>query len=131
MDLLKHPWSIEFHSGIPAYKQIVNFLQTAIASGKLEPGDQLPTIRALHEKLGLNPNTVAKAYHELEINGFISTQRGSGCFVAPQQKVPALSAKEKAERVAELAERFAAEAQRSGIRISDIVRYLSRRGSHV
>lgn len=131
MDLLAQPWSIEIHSGIPAYKQVVHYIQTAIASGQLREGEQLPTIRSLHEKLKLNPNTVAKAYRELELGGFISAQRGSGCFVAPQRDAAKATAKAKQKKLAELYERFAAEARSFGIHTQDIVRYFSKRGPNV
>ena len=55
----------------------------AVAAGRLGPGDQLPTIRALHERLEVNPNTVAKAYRELQHLGVIAAEHGSGCFIAP------------------------------------------------
>ncbi len=83
MELLQN-WVIEFDSGIPVYKQIIHRISGAVAQGALREGDRLPTIRALHEALNINPNTVAKAYRELELKGMISAERGSGCFVAPQ-----------------------------------------------
>ena len=58
---LMKDWKIEFHSGIPAYKQIANRLTSAMADGTLASGDRLPTIRELNQALGVNPNTVAKA----------------------------------------------------------------------
>src|ERR1700677_3412341 len=102
MNLLSEPWSIEFHSGIPVYKQIINHLRAAMADGRLPEGEQLPTVRALHKKLNVNPNTVAKAYRELELGGFITTQRGSGCFVAPPPVAPKLSARVKRAKADEL-----------------------------
>jgi GntR family transcriptional regulator len=97
MDLLKEAWTVEFHSGIPIYKQIMHHVQAAIANGQLGAGDQLPTIRALHQKLDVNPNTVAKAYRELEHLGLISNEQGSGCFVGPaaELKKPAVPARQK------------------------------------
>jgi len=62
MEQTHQNWAIEFHSGVPVYKQIINHVSAAIAGGMLKEGDQLPTIRALCETLAVNPNTVAKAY---------------------------------------------------------------------
>src|SRR6266550_881742 len=106
MEVLLKNWAIEFHSGIPVYKQIVHRITSAIADGTLKEGDRLPTIRALREQLDINPNTVAKAYRELELKGVISTERGSGCFVAPPQEQPRVSAKEKKERMNQLFSRI-------------------------
>ena len=130
MDLLTQDWKIEIHSGIPAYKQVVHYIQAAIAAGQLREGEQLPTIRALHQKLKLNPNTIAKAYRELEVAGLITGQRGSGSFVAPPREVVKTSPKVKQEKLAELYERFAAEARSFGIQPGDIARYFARRGSN-
>ena len=58
-------WSIDFSSGIPVYKQIINTICTAVSSGKLRQGEKLPTIKELTQQLNVNPNTVAKAYREL------------------------------------------------------------------
>jgi GntR family transcriptional regulator len=124
------PWAVEFHSGIPVYKQIIHHVQSAISSGVLREGDQLPTIRSLHQQLGVNPNTVAKAYRELELLGHISTERGSGCFVAPQPEAPRLSAKEQESKAAELGARLAADARRLGIPIDQVIRQLNQHHSH-
>ena len=130
MELTAEPWKIEFHSGIPVYKQIVHQVQTAITSGRLKEGDQLPTIRSLHLQLNVNPNTVAKAYRELEHLGHISTERGSGCFVSAPPEGPKLSAREKKAKVDELSARFAAEARSHGIPLEQIIQQLTQKKSH-
>jgi GntR family transcriptional regulator len=73
--------SIDIHSSVAVYVQIENHVQFAIASGRLKPGDQLPSVRELSERLGVNPNTVAKAYRDLEVMGLLYTRRGMGVFV--------------------------------------------------
>ena len=127
MNLLEDTWKLEFHSGIPVYKQIIHRVQAAVAEGRLGEGDQLPTIRALHEKLDVNPNTVAKAYRELQHLGVISAEHGSGCFVAPAASQPAdLPARERKARLADLCARFAAEARSHGISFDELVEQLKR-----
>src|ERR1019366_4623031 len=86
-------WQIEYKSGIPVYRQIINQACAAVAAGAFKPGDQLPTIRALSERLNVNPNTVAKAYRELELKGVIVSERGSGSFVQAQPPAPRARAK--------------------------------------
>jgi GntR family transcriptional regulator len=66
---------------VAVYQQIENHVQFAIASGKLKDGDQLPSVRILSERLGVNPNTVAKAYRDLEVMGLLFTRRGMGVFI--------------------------------------------------
>jgi GntR family transcriptional regulator len=72
---------LDFHSGQPAYLQIVRLIEEQIGSGRLRPGDQLPTVRDLAGQLGLNFNTAARAYHRLHQAGVVSTQRGRGTYV--------------------------------------------------
>jgi len=72
---------INFKSGKPVYLQVVDQIKAAAASGALQPGEPLPTIRPLAEELRLNRNTIAKAYAELENQGVIETRPGKGCFV--------------------------------------------------
>lgn len=73
--------SIDIHSSVAVYVQIENHIQFAIASGKIKAGDQLPSVRELSERLGVNPNTVAKAYRDLEVMGLLYTRRGMGVFI--------------------------------------------------
>jgi GntR family transcriptional regulator len=128
MNLLEDTWALEFHSGIPVYKQIIHHVQAAVAAGRLGPGDQLPTIRALHERLEVNPNTVAKAYRELQHLGVIAAEHGSGCFIAPgaEARAAELPARAKKAKLAELCARFAAEARSHGISLDEVVDHLKR-----
>jgi len=73
--------SININSSISVYVQIENLVQFAIASGEFKAGDQLPSVKELGKTLGINFNTVAKAYRDLEIMGLIYTRRGVGCYV--------------------------------------------------
>jgi DNA-binding transcriptional regulator YhcF (GntR family) len=77
-------WQVEYRSGIPVYRQIINQVCAAVTGNTVKAGDQLPTIRALSERLNVNPNTVAKAYRELELKGIILSERGSGSFIQAQ-----------------------------------------------
>ena len=74
--------TLNFSSGVPIYRQIVQILSGKILSGALSPGEKIPSIRDVTAELNVNPNTVAKAYRELELAGLIETRRGMGCFVA-------------------------------------------------
>ena len=73
--------TINIDSSIAVYVQIENQVQFAIASSQLKAGERLPSVRELSERLGLNPNTVAKAYRDLEVMGYLWTRRGMGIFV--------------------------------------------------
>lgn len=75
--------SIDVHSSVAVYLQIENHVQFAITAKRLSPGDQLPSVRELSERLEVNPNTVAKAYRDLEVMGLLFTRRGKGVFVKP------------------------------------------------
>ncbi len=130
MNLFLEDWMIEFNSGIPVYKQVVNRIEAAIAEGKLKEGVQLPTIRSLHQKLQINPNTVAKAYRELELKGIIDSQRGSGCFVAPPSERVKFSVKEKKTKMRELCLRMTAEARGYGIQIEELIKHINQGKSY-
>jgi GntR family transcriptional regulator len=75
---------LDLATGVPAYRQIIDQILGAIASGTLRGGDQLPTVRQLAVDLSINPNTVVRAYRELEIRGILTTQQGIGTFVTAQ-----------------------------------------------
>ena len=77
----KHQIQIDSKSGVPFYRQIIEQVKFGIARGDLQPGDQLPTVRQLAVELSINPNTVIRAYRELEIEKVLETQQGSGTFV--------------------------------------------------
>ena len=73
--------AVNIHSSVVVYVQIENEVQFAIASGKLKPGDRLPALREMSQTLGVNPNTVAKAYRDLEVMGLVYIRRGIGVFI--------------------------------------------------
>jgi len=73
--------SINIFSSVAVYVQVENHVQFGIASGQLKGGDKLPSVRELSERLAVNPNTVAKAYRDLEVMGYLYTRRGMGVFI--------------------------------------------------
>jgi GntR family transcriptional regulator len=75
-------------SGVPIYLQLMEQVKHAVETGALRPGEQLPGIRPLAEELVINPNTVAKAYRELEHEGVIELRHGSGAFIAGGGRAP-------------------------------------------
>ena len=76
---------LDAHSGVPVYRQLIDQVQAAIASSALAAGDQLPTVRQVAVDLAINPNTVSRAYREMEIRGLLDTQQGTGTFVADRK----------------------------------------------
>lgn len=72
---------IDIKSGVPFYRQIIDQVKAAMATESIGPGDRLPTVRQLAVDLSINPNTVSRAYTELELTGLVETQMGSGTFV--------------------------------------------------
>lgn len=77
-------FELDNKSRLPIYEQIVNEMQAQVVKGVLEPGDRLPSIRELAALLGINPNTVSKAYQELERLEILSTVKGRGTFITKQ-----------------------------------------------
>jgi GntR family transcriptional regulator len=76
---------LDMHSGMPVYRQIMDQVRGAVASGALTAGDQLPTVRQLAVDLQINPNTVVRAYRELELGGLLETHQGTGTFISAQK----------------------------------------------
>src|SRR5690242_3590594 len=76
---------LDSYSGVPVYRQIIDQVTGGMAAGTLSGGDQLPTVRQLAVDLAINPNTVIRAYRELEIRGILETQRGTGTFISKQK----------------------------------------------
>ncbi|MDR0411541.1 MAG: GntR family transcriptional regulator [Treponema sp.] len=111
-------FSLDAANGVPVYRQIIQQIEYAILSGRLRTGDKLPTIRSLAVALKLNPNTIAKAYGELEIRRILTTQVGSGTYVSDKAPLlkDAVSAEEELNRkIQEALERFVQEMQRLGV----------------
>src|SRR5437660_12570042 len=76
---------LDVRSGVPVYRQIIDQVMGGIAAGTLAAGSQLPTVRQLAVDLSINPNTVVRAYRELEIRGVLETQQGTGTFISHQK----------------------------------------------
>jgi GntR family transcriptional regulator len=106
-------------SGVPLYRQLIDQVQAAIATGALHPGDQLPTVRQVAVDLEINPNTVMRAYREMEIRGILDTQQGTGTFVA-QQTVDR-DALEHSRGLEQLVEEFAARAGSGGFHLEELM----------
>lgn len=112
-------FNLNGHSGVPVYRQLIDQVQAAIASGALRPGEQLPTVRLVAVELAINPNTVMRAYRELEIRGVLDTQQGTGTFVADR---PLESDPDHTQRkLAELASECAARAGAAGLTLDDLI----------
>lgn len=110
---------VDERTGVPYYRQVIDQVLLGIADGRLAPGARLPTVRALAVDLAVNPNTVAKAYHELEVLGVLDSQQGSGTFVAAKRpKEPALERRRALER---FCDELAAAAGRLGFSLDDVV----------
>lgn len=110
---------IDFRSGLPIYTQIVNQIQSQIASGIIKPGDQLPTVRALAEELRVNFNTVARAYRILDEARIISTQQGRGTYIT-EKPPPNVTEKLRRETLEALTHRYISEAVRLEFSKQDI-----------
>lgn len=115
---------LDAHSGIPVYRQLIDQVQGAIAMGLLRPGDQLPTVRQVAVELEINPNTVLRAYREMEIRGLLDTQQGTGTFIAERPTEPARG--ERDRQLAQLAAEFVSRAGASGFAVSDLQDALNR-----
>ena len=111
--------------GVPIYIQIVNQVKHLVASGRLAPGDEIPPIRALAEQLVVNPNTVARAYLELEHAGLVTKRHGSGTYVA-ETRAP-LPQREKIRILASRADALLTEARHLGVKLGEIIKLLRER----
>jgi GntR family transcriptional regulator len=95
-----------------------------VAAGALHAGDQLPTIRALSERLNVNPNTVAKAYRELELKGIIANERGRGSFIQVQSADHTPDAQEKETQFKNLYQRLLADAASVGLTERELLGFI-------
>jgi GntR family transcriptional regulator len=111
--------------GVPIYQQIVNQVKYLVASGRLAVGDELPPMRVLAERLIVNPNTVARAYRELEAAGIVEKRRTAGTYVSDQGSP--LARKERVKIITERIDALLAEARQMGIAFDDVVKIAERR----
>jgi len=115
---------LDLRSGVPVYRQIIDQVLGGISAGSLKPGDQLPTVRQLAVDLAINPNTVVRAYRELEIRGVLATQQGTGTFITDKQP-PEKNEIERRRRVAQLAGELLAKAGAEGITLEELLDYFN------
>jgi GntR family transcriptional regulator len=109
---------LDASTGVPAYRQIIDQVHSAIASGTLSGSDQLPTVRQAAVDLSINPNTVVRAYRELEIRGILTTQQGTGTFITEREAEP--DNKDRARRLDQLVAEFIAKAGRDGFTLKEL-----------
>lgn len=112
-------FSLNMHSGVPVYRQLIDQVRAGMASGSLSAGDQLPTVRQLAVDLAINPNTVLRAYRELELGGLLETHQGTGTFIS-DRKLERKTA-ERERQLSQMAGEFAARAGASGFTVEELI----------
>jgi GntR family transcriptional regulator len=111
--------------GAPIYQQIVNQVKYLVASGRLAPGEELPPIRTLAEQLGINPNTVARAYRDLELAGLVAKRRTAGTYISGAGSP--LARRERLKILTERIDALLAEARQLGVSTEEVIDLLRRR----
>ncbi len=117
--------SVDLKSGVPIYRQIIDQVKSAIATGALGPGDRLPTVRQLSVDLSVNPNTVSRAYTELELTGLVETHMGSGTFIG--DKRVERDEVEHRRLLDQICQEFLSRASSHGFTLDDILGNLTQR----
>ena len=117
---------LDARSGVPVYRQILDQVLAGIASGWLAAGDQIPTVRQVAVDLAINPNTVLRAYRELEIRGVLETQQGTGTFIS-DKKVKKDDV-ERERQLEQLVGEFVARAGAEGFTVHELVERLRELG---
>ena len=118
-------FSIDAKSGVPFYRQIIERVRFGIAQGKLTAGDQLPTVRQLATDLSVNPNTVIRAYRQMEIEGVLSTQQGSGTFISDHR--PEIDELERRRMLDQILTELLARASGYGFTVDEVFQGLRQR----
>ncbi len=112
-------FQLDLRSGVPVYRQIIDQVLVAVATGACIGGEQLPTVRQLAVDLSINPNTVVRAYRELEIRGVLTTHQGTGTFITPA-KVDSNDA-ERQRRLSQMVSEFVAHAGGAGFTLQEVM----------
>jgi GntR family transcriptional regulator len=115
-------FQLDLHSGMPVYRQIIDQVRGGIASGLIGPGDQLPTVRQLAVDLAINPNTVVRAYRELELGGLLETHQGTGTFISAE-KFKGASA-ERGRQLAQIVADCVSRAGAAGFTVAELIEEL-------
>ncbi len=110
---------LDTKTGVPIYRQILEQVKIAISNGELKPGDQLPTVRRLAVDLSINLNTVIRAYRELELEGVLEMQQGSGTFVS--SKKPEIDLLKKQRMIDQITTEMLARASSYGISMEELM----------
>jgi GntR family transcriptional regulator len=113
---------LDLHSGMPVYRQIMDQVRGGIAAGALTAGDQLPTVRQLAVDLEINPNTVVRAYRELELGGLLETHQGTGTFISAQKMKRADAQREK--QLAQIVADCVSRAGAAGFTVDELIEEL-------
>jgi GntR family transcriptional regulator len=116
---------LDLKSGVPFYRQVIDQVKAAIATESLSPGDRLPTVRQLAVDLSINPNTVSRAYTELELTGLVETQMGSGTFVGSRKVKP--DDVERRRILDQLCQEFLSRVSTHGFTLDDLLQNLEQR----
>ena len=113
---------LDYSSGVPIYRQIIDQIRFGIASGQLKLGEQLPTVRTLAVELKVNLNTVSKAYKELEIKNILETHQGTGTFISKiESVVPEI---ERGDKLKEICSQFSSIALNYGFSLDEVMKEL-------
>src|SRR5579871_991407 len=110
---------LDLQSGVPAYRQIIDQVTGGLAAGSLMSGEQLPTVRKVAVDLSINPNTVMRAYRELEIRGIIDSLQGTGTFISQQDSKP--DEADHRRRLSQLVGEFVARAGAAGFTVQELL----------
>lgn len=121
-------FTLDLHTGVPVYRQLIDQVRAGIASGSLAAGDQLPTVRQLAVDLAINPNTVMRAYRELELGGLLETHQGTGTFIS--NKKPEKKTAERERQLSQMAAEFAARAGAAGFTLEELINRMRELLSH-
>ena len=120
-------FTIDPKSGVPYYKQIILQVEMAIADDRLSKGERLPTVRSLAVDLSINPNTVARAYNEMEIRDIVVTQQGSGTFIS--DKEISIDSVERERILTEITRSYITKAASYGFTLQEILDHIQDLGS--
>ncbi|MEP7362696.1 MAG: GntR family transcriptional regulator [Acidobacteriota bacterium] len=120
---LPFQFQLDVSTGVPVYRQLIDQVLGALSAGNLKPGNRLPTVRQVAVDLAINPNTVVRAYKELEIRGILTTQQGTGTFIS--ERPVQTDDGERLRKLYVLAGEVAARAGAAGFTLEELIERLA------